>query len=729
MKKFFGVLVAFGLCTFILVSAQETTQVRRTAADPIAEMKSRKIETFTTIREDIQICRYVIQSLQNEHYNAQPITPVIAERWFNNYFDILDPLHALFTQADIDGFRPYASVMWDRTRKLANTEFAFKVFALYLQRLRERALFELDNAGGITDFTGDETIKFDRKEEPFPANEAELKGLWKKILKNKLLNIKMVVEKDEIKGDEDDEDDDDEDEKRKSPKAKKTEAERIVEMHKRNARQFNYKAVLERTDVLQLFLNSLCDLYDPHTCYMTPQAKDDMEVHLSLKLQGIGATLTTDEEYTKIVEVIEGSPAEKSGRLRKGDRIVAVAQDGEEPVDVIDMPLNKVVKQIRGPKGTKVTLTILPEGSRDTYDVTIIRDEIQTPEEGAKSSITEIKLNDGTTARVLVLFLPSFYTDFRARFAGVPNYRSTTRDMLALIKKEKDALDGIIIDLRGNGGGGLDESVDLSGLFFPSGNVVQKKNHDGRVEYLADKENNTYFSGPLIIMVDGNSASAAEIMAAALQDMGRALIVGDVSTHGKGTVQITRNFRSLRNLVAPKNAKVDLGGIKVTIAKFYRINGGATQINGVTPDIILPSLLDNSKSREKDYQHPLPWDEIASVPYFKYKEVQSLREPLKKLSEQRMANNKDYIAYKEEIAFCKKFDEDKNIPLNIDKRRKYEEDYRRYEKIYRTFYRRGKNYYKPRKGSKKPLPKDFMLEETLNIMKDYLETVNKTPEK
>ncbi|MBR6373296.1 MAG: PDZ domain-containing protein [Victivallales bacterium] len=340
MKKFLGVLVAFGLCAFLLVAAQETAQVHRTSADPIAEMKSRKIETFATIREDVQICRYVIQSLQNEHYNAQSITPVIAERWFNNYFDILDPLHALFTQADIEGFRPYASVMWDQARKLANTEFAFKVFALYLQRLRERALFELDNAGGITDFTADETIKFDRKEEPYPANEAELKQLWRKVLKNKLLNIKMLVENDGKKASDDDEDED-EDEKKGKSKTKKTEAERIVEMHKRNARQFNYKAVLERTDVLQLFLNSLCDLYDPHTCYMTPQAKDDMEVHMSLKLQGIGATLTTDEEYTKIVEVIEGSPAEKSGRLRKGDRIVAVAQDGEEPVDVIDMPLTR----------------------------------------------------------------------------------------------------------------------------------------------------------------------------------------------------------------------------------------------------------------------------------------------------------------------------------------------------------------------------------------------------
>ena len=726
MKKLFGFLVAFGLCAFALVSAQEAAQPHRTVADPISEMKSRSIVTFKTIREDNQICRYVIESLQREHYNAQPITPVVAERWFNNYFDVLDPLHALFTQVDIEGFRPYASVMWDRARKLANTEFAFKVFALYLQRLRERALFELDNAGGITDFTADETIVFDRKDAPYPANDVELKELWRKILKNKLLNIKMVVERDDIKSEDEDDEDEDEDVKHKS-KAKKTEAERIVEMHKRNARQFNYKAVLERTDVLQLFLNSLCELYDPHSCYMTPQAKDDMDIHMSLKLQGIGATLTTDEEYTKIVEVIEGSPAEKSGRLRKGDRIVAVAQDGEEPVDVIDMPLSKVVKQSRGPKGTKVTLTILPEGSRETYDVTIVRDEIQTPEEGAKSSITEIKLKDGTVARVLVLFLPSFYTDFRARFAGVPDYRSTTRDMLALIKKEKDALDGIIIDLRGNGGGGLDESVDLSGLFFPSGNVVQKKNHDGEVEYLADKENNTYFSGPLIIMVDGNSASAAEIMAAALQDMGRALIVGDMSTHGKGSVQITRNFRPLRALLSNKNGRVDLGGIKVTIAKFYRVNGGATQIKGVTPDIILPSLLDNSKSREKDYKHALPWDEIASVPYFKYNEVPSLRETLRKLSEQRIAENKDYIAYKEEIDFCKKFDEDKNIPLNIDKRRKYEEDYRRYEKIYRAFYRRGKNYYKPRKGSKKPLPKDFMLEETLNIMKDYLEIVNKEP--
>ena len=361
--------------------------------------------------------------------------------------------------------------------------------------------------------------------------------------------------------------------------------------------------------------------------------------------------------------------------------------------------------------------------------MTIIRDEIQTPEEGAKSSINEIKLNDGTTARVLVLFLPSFYTDFRARFAGVPNYRSTTRDMLALIKKEKDALDGIIIDLRGNGGGGLDESVDLSGLFFPSGNVVQKKNHDGRLELLADKEPNTYFSGPLIIMVDGNSASAAEIMAAALQDMGRALIVGDVSTHGKGTVQITRNFPALRTLLTGKARKLDLGGIKVTISKFYRINGGATQINGVTPDIVLPSLMDYSKNREKDYKHPLPWDEIANVPYFKYNEVPQLRARLKELSDRRVASNKDYIEYRKEIDFCKAFDEDKNIPLNIEKRRNYEKDYRRYEKIYRAFYRRGKNYYKPRKGSKKPLPKDFMLDETLNIMRDYLEALGKAPEK
>ena len=711
--------------------AQETSQTHKQlkVVDPIAEMKSHKIETYMTTREDVQICRYVIESLQNEHYEAHIITPVTAERWFNNYFDVLDPMHSLFTQADIEGFRPYAGVMWDKYRKLANTEFAFKVFNVYLRRLRERALFELKEADSIKDFSADEYIEYDRKEAPYPANETELHQLWSKVLKNKLLNIKMAIEREDSKSSDDDAEDEEEDEAASSKKSKKkTETERIVEMHKRNARQFNYKAILERTDILQIFLNALCDLYDPHSCYMTPQAKDEMDLHMSLKLEGIGATLTTEEEYTKIVEVIEGSPAEKSGKLRKGDRIVAVAQDGQEPVDVIDMPLNKVVKQIRGPKGTKVTLTILPEGSRDTYDVVIIRDEIHTPEDGAKSSITELKLDDGSVARVLVLYLPSFYTDFKARFAGDPNYRSTTRDMLNLIKKENGNLDGIIIDLRGNGGGGLDESVDLSGLFFPSGNVVQKKNHDGSIERLEDREPNTYFSGPLVLMVDGNSASAAEIMAAALQDMGRALIVGDISTHGKGTVQITRNFRPLRALMGKNKDRKDLGGIKVTIAKFYRINGGATQIKGVTPDIVLPSLLDYSKTREKEYKHPLPWDEIEKVPYFMYNEVPSLRVRLKNLSDKRVANNKDYLAYKEEIEFCKAFDEKKEIPLNIDKRRQYEKDFRKYEKIYRSFYRRGKNYYKPRRKSKKPLQKDFMLEETLNIMKDYLNIKNKKEE-
>jgi len=434
-----------------------------------------------------------------------------------------------------------------------------------------------------------------------------------------------------------------------------------------------------------------------------------------------------------VMSVVPGGPADRDGRLKEGDRIVAVAQDGAEPVDVIDMKLSRVVRQIRGKSGTKVHLTILEEGSNTPKQITIVRDKVELKDAEAQSDVKTIKLADGSDARVLVIYLPSFYADFGARNSGDKEYKSSSRDVRKLLEDGVKAggIGGVVLDFRGNGGGSLDDAVSLAGLFFKDGPVVQIRDQQGGVKRLVDRDKDVVYEGPLMVMVDHFSASASEIVTAALQDMGRALVVGDMTTHGKGTVQnaydLDRAFSRGR-----LSQEGSMGSLKLTMAKFYRINGQSTQVRGVTPDITFRSFADCMETREETLPYVLPWDEIQPTKYETFQEVAKLKDGLRDLSQARIAAADDFKEYMNDIDFYKQLRDKKELPLNKNERKAFQDDEEKASKMIQKFQAQRKNSRRKsrmnidqKKEEKIENAHDLILDETLRIMGDYLMKVKK----
>ncbi len=694
----------------------------------VEEILATPIPRYTPTRSQYILANTCVDFLRRFHYKAQSITPAISSQWFKEYLRLLDSQHILFLQSDIDEFISYETVLWMPDRRMVNLAFAFKVYARSLERLKERSQFVVNELKKPMDYTVKENIVLDRKDAQPPKTVEEQHDLWRKYLKNDLLQDLIDKEVDDAKiaaG------------KKKPPKEVKTQEEKLEEKARMYARGFMRRCEMEAGEVLEFFLSALCGVFDPHSSYMAPRTKEDFDIDMRLSLQGIGATLTTKDGYTTIVEVVPGGPADKDGRLKKDDRIIAVAQDGKEPVDVIEMPLNRVVSMIRGPKGTKVHLTVLEEGSRTGNIITIVRDEVKLTESEAKSEMRTIPMEDGKEAHVLIMHLPSFYCDFEGKYKRKPDYKSTTRDMLALLQKAESegSLDGIIMDLRSNGGGALDEAISLAGLFVEDGAVVQVRNANGTIDKRYDKqsESHHHYTQPLIVMVDRFSASASEIVAATLQDHKRALIVGDRITHGKGTVQNVFDLsRVISGRQLPNINKKEFGSIKMTIAKFYRINGGSTQVEGVKSDIAFESITDKMELGEARLPHVLPWDEIPAMNYKEYQDVETLLPTLKAASEKRCAENGEFQTYHKEIELYGKFHEIKELPLDLEGRRAFRKQQDEAEKIIKQFRRKS-----TKKNSRKTAKKDeddedeeisdndFILDETVNIMADYIREIRK----
>jgi carboxyl-terminal processing protease len=424
---------------------------------------------------------------------------------------------------------------------------------------------------------------------------------------------------------------------------------------------------------LQAYLNALAHAYDPHSDYFNPEHAQDFSIGMSLSLFGIGAQLREDDGYCKIDQLVHGGPAEENKQLKEGDHIVAVAQSNQPPVDVVDMELGKVVQLIRGPKGTEVRLTVSPVEDRAARRVvTLIRDEIKLEKEEAKAKLIESPDGHGGTNRIGVIDLPSFYApvDLSGNSGHTsPNF--TSDHVAKLVKKlEQEKVAGIILDLRGNPGGSLEEAVKLIGLFVKDGPVVLARSPDGSVSVDSDTDSSVLYNGPLVVLVNRLSASAAEIAAAALQDYGRALVVGDISTFGKGTVQ---NLNPLRPFVWPTTASAtnDPGTVKITIRKFYRISGASTQLRGVTPDLMLPDVLNYSTQfGESSLENPLPWDTIPSANYSKLNLVQPYLGELRRRSGDRIATNQDFIYTRQDIDQFQKMQADKTASLNERERLK-----------------------------------------------------------
>ncbi|MES2476283.1 MAG: carboxy terminal-processing peptidase [Verrucomicrobiota bacterium] len=592
---------------------------------------------------DAAITSLTTKLLENSQFAHQKLDDELAAKFLDRYLDTLDGNHMIFLQADIDEFRRALPALAFSTREQGDNELARTVFDRYLERLDQRRGFiaELLKAGNF-DFSADETFSYDRKDAPYPADIASAKTLWTQQIRSEYLQEKLT--------------------------GKKTPEDIVKVLDRRNKRVVDTMKKLSDNAVLEIYLEALAQVYDPHSDYMGPEQMKTFEISMNLSLVGIGATLQSQDGFCKIMELVPGGPAARSGQLKNGDRIVGVSQKkGDEFTDLIDLPLSQTVDMIRGKKGTTVFLEIIPTTAADDSErktVSIVREEIKLEDQQAKARIIDMPVGD-STRRLGVIDLPAFYAGEGNAKAGPTSATADVSRLITKLKEEK--ITGLILDLRHNGGGSLQEAISLSGLFIPSGPVVQTRSLDGEVEIGKDKDGKVAYDGPLVVLTSRFSASASEIVAGALQDYGRAVVVGDTSTFGKGTVQtivpLSRVMQSQG--MVPKS---DPGALKVTISKFYRPSGKSTQLEGVKADVVIPSLSDFPEIGESDLINPLPWDTIETARFTPQDRVSASISTLRTRSEQRVTKDADFQVLKSEVERLQKMRDEKSVSLNEAKR-------------------------------------------------------------
>ncbi len=529
-----------------------------------------------------EIITYLINS---HHYRKKPIDNTLSSSMFDTYLDSLDSNRIFFLDEDIQNFSKYRYKL-DDALLTSDLEPAFEIFRIYRKRVKERVNYAILELKNEFDFEIDEDYVFDRRELPWANNIEELNEVWRKRVKNDMLNLLLTgKEKAEIKD----------------------------TLKKRYQRIYTSTFQLNSNDIYQNFVNAYTTSIEPHTSYFSPRTSENFDISMRLSLEGIGAVLRNENDYTLIQKIVPGGPADLSNKLHGKDKIIGVGQgDNGEIIDVIGWRLDDVVELIRGPKGTVLRLEIIPgkSGSEDLSKViTLTRNRIKLEESASKSSVIDLPDLD---KKIGVIDIPTFYVDFAAQAKGDPDFRSTSKDVRKLIADlNKEGVEGIIIDLRANGGGSLSESLALTGLFIKEGPVVQTKNSSGEIDINNDPDPSLFYAGPLAVLVDRNSASASEIFAGAIQDYQRGIIIGE-PTFGKGTVQ---NIVDLNHFI--KNPEEEHGKLKTTIAQFFRVSGGSNQNKGVIPDIIFPTAIDIEDHGERSLDNALPWDQVKSAKYIK----------------------------------------------------------------------------------------------------------------
>jgi carboxyl-terminal processing protease len=577
--------------------------------------------------------------LARYHYKALPLDDAMSEKIFDNYFKALDSEKLYFTQADVDQFAPMRTKLDDAINN-GNLTLPFAIYNLYNQRFNERMLYARELLKGKFDFTADETLQLDREKAPWTRTEDEVRDLWRKRVKNDWLRLKLAGKEDKAIRD---------------------------TLDKRYENYQNRLKKLNNEDVFQMFMNAYATSIEPHTNYLGPRSAENFDIAMRLSLEGIGAVLQQRDDYTLVREIVPGGPAALSNKLKAGDRIVGVAQGNAPFTDVLGWRIDDVVQLVRGEKDSTVRLDVIPaDAGPDGKHVTIslVRKKISMEEQSAKKSIIEVKDN-GVKRRIGVISLPTFYLDFEARRRGDKDFKSATRDVqriLGELKKEK--VDNVLVDLRNNGGGSLIEAVELTGLFIDKGPVVQQRSAENRIEVENDTNAGLAWDGPMGVLINRGSASASEIFAAAIQDYGRGIVIGEPS-FGKGTVQTLINL----DRFAPSD-KVKYGELKMTIAQFFRINGGTTQLRGVSPDIKLPVTSDVENFGESSYDNALPWVQIKPANFAPAGDLKELVAPLQKRHEARVSRDKDFQYLEEDIAEALKLRKDNVISLNEAVRRK-----------------------------------------------------------
>jgi len=587
--------------------------------------------------------RLASRFLTSYHYQSEDLDDALSERIFDKYLELLDPNRMYFLASDIEQLDRYRQRL-DEALRAAEIEPAFEIFSIYSERVDQRIAHARKQLEGEFDFTVEEDYQFDRSESSWAATTEELDAIWRHRVKNDWLGLKLA--------------------EREVDDIRETLDGRYENIHNRVG-DFN------SDDVFQFFMNAYASAIEPHSSYMSPRLAENFEISMKLSLDGIGALLSSQNEYVEVAEVVPGGPADLDGRLQAGDRIVGVAQGDEEFVDVVGWRLDDVVDLIRGERETLVRLEILPaetgmKGPAEVID--IVRNEVKLEEQAAQASVEEIETGDGST-KIGIIDVPVFYVDFRGRARNEPNYRSSTRDVRRLINELRaDGVEGIVIDLRGNGGGALVEATTMTGLFIDTGPVVQVRDANGRVSIETDREPGMAWDGPLAVLVNRSSASASEIFAAAIQDYGRGIILGE-PTFGKGTVQ---NLFNLDNYLTDDEKK--LGQIKLTMAKFFRIDGGSTQLRGVTPDITLPSFGDPEKYGESALDFALAWSSIDETDYQRIADLSPL---LPQAREQHLARRESDDELKELIEDFERFrelDERTSVSLLESERKREREE-------------------------------------------------------
>ena len=534
----------------------------------------------TKHEKSVEIITHIISVY---HYKKKPLDDELSSQILDNYLENLDQNRSFFTQQDIDEFESYRYKLDDALER-AEVEPAFTIFKRYRQRIAERVEHAKSLLQGEFKFDIPEEYQFDRRESEWASNRAKLDEIWRKRVKNDFLSLLL---------------------------AEKAEEEIRDTLEKRYNRLKTSTFQLDSGDVFQTFINAYTTSIEPHTSYFSPRTSENFDISMRLSLEGIGAVLRAETDFTTVQKIVPGGPADLGGELHAEDRIVGVGQDEEgEIIDVIGWRLDDVVDLIRGPKDTIVRLEILPDGTgpEGPYKtISIVRDKIKLEEQAAKSSIIDLDDNKG---RIGVIDVPTFYSDFAAQARGEKNYKSTTRDVRKLLSElDKEKIDGLIIDLRSNGGGSLTEALEFTGLFIDSGPVVQTKDASGRIEINNDPEPGITYAGPLAVLVDRNSASASEIFAGAIQDYRRGIIIGE-PTFGKGTVQ---QIVDLNRIARDKDN--EHGRLKTTIAQFFRISGGSNQHKGVVPDIVFPTVDESDEHGERALDNALPWEKIKPARY------------------------------------------------------------------------------------------------------------------
>ena len=583
------------------------------------------IESSDSERETIV---EMIGQLEQRHYAKHRYDDDMSSAHLDSYIESLDRGKMFFTATDLAEFEKYRTTMDDQLHE-GNLVAGFEIFNRFQQRLEERmenVVETLPQQVQAMDFTVDESFPVDADEWDWARTTAELDDRWRKRIKNEVLSLKL---------------------------AKKPAEEIVPTLVKRYNSQLKRVRQYNNQDVFQIYANALTELYDPHTNYLSPRRSENFNINMSLSLEGIGAVLQQEDEYTKVSSLVAKGPADKQGELKPADRIIGVGQGAEGAIeDVIGWRLDEVVELIRGPKDSTVRLEVIPAKSKAADErkiVTIVRNKVKLEEQSAQKKILEIPEGD-RTIKVGVIDIPAFYIDFDAMRRGEEDYKSTTRDVKVLLQELQDeGVEGIVIDLRNNGGGSLQEANELTGLFIEYGPTVQIRHSSRRVWRDGKRLKTTYYEGPLVVLINRLSASASEIFAGALQDYQRGLIVGDRS-FGKGTVQTLIPLTE--------------GQLKITESKFYRISGDSTQHRGVVPDVEFPSIYDAEEIGESSLDHALNWDQINPVRHQRYNDLSTVVPRVTASFVERSAGNPDFVYLEEQVEMARQTSEITELPLN-----------------------------------------------------------------